>query len=115
MTQPKYPPNRVTNQGQPDTCTDTEFDLDIYVRGRLRDTGCECSPSCLSCPLPVCVHDLPPRETLRIKKRWSDQAIALSVFSGMPVEQVACREGVTVRTVYKAIKRVREDVNGRAN
>lgn len=27
-----------------------------------RDDGCEVHPSCLSCPLPVCIHDTTPQD-----------------------------------------------------
>jgi hypothetical protein len=35
-----------------------------------QDTGCRnISDSCLKCPLPQCIHDLPDREASRLK-RW---------------------------------------------
>ena len=90
---------------------ETAFNLEIYVTGRFRDAGCDWSPSCLGCPLPKCVYDLTPAEKnayRRQRRLIRDQAMAMAVFAGVSPETVADEEGVTVRTVFRAMKRVRE-------
>ena len=72
------------------------------------DTGCEVSPSCLNCPLPQCKYDDPTwfqkhRRIARDMKVWSTmQAESLSV------EEAAERFSVTVRTVFRMMRRCRE-------
>ena len=80
---------------------------DIY-----RDTGCEVSPSCLRCPLPVCKYDLPkhqrPEAVLEERSRKHGrraQEIAEGYRGGESVEELAARFGVSVRTVYRALSR----------
>lgn len=75
------------------------------------DTGCEVHNSCLSCPLPVCVHDLTNRRLLcSLISNPVDSQIEQEVrSSGLPTAQavrvVAERRGVTSRTVYRAMHR----------
>ena len=72
------------------------------------DNGCEVSASCLNCPLPQCKYDDPSwfqkhRRIARDHKVWSTmQAEALTV------DQVAERFSVTVRTVFRIIRRCRD-------
>ena len=72
------------------------------------DTGCEVSPSCLTCPLPQCKYDDPLwfqryRRITRDMKVWSTmQSEALTV------EEAADRFSVTVRTVFRIMRRCRE-------
>lgn len=72
------------------------------------DTGCEVSPSCLNCPLPQCKYDDPTwfqrhRRIARDLKVWSTmQSESLSV------EDTAERFSVTVRTVFRIMRRCRE-------
>ena len=93
------------------------WSLDPYLRGSLSDTGCKHSPSCLKCPLPQCVHDMTRADQTSFKRdmrRWRDQAIALSVFAGVPVAQVAEDNGIMERTVYRVLERVRNYENERS-
>jgi hypothetical protein len=72
--------------------------------GEYRDTGCVLRPACLTCPLPVCVHDVPgglatvPREVrdAAIRQRWKD---------GESGTEIAAELGVSVRTVVRVIER----------
>ena len=77
-----------------------EMRADAYPEGvKYPDTGCEVAPSCLSCPLEVCIHDshgqakVRLRDTRIVKMDGTDREIADTV-------------GVSVRTVYRARKRV---------
>ena len=72
------------------------------------DTGCEVSPSCLSCPLPQCKYDDPGwfqkhRRMARDLKVWSTIQSG-----GLSVEEAAARFSVTVRTVFRIMQRCRE-------
>lgn len=71
------------------------------------DTGCEVSPSCLSCPLPQCKYDDPVwfqqhRRMARDLKVWSTMQS-----EGLNVEEAADRFSVTVRTVFRIMRRCR--------
>ena len=33
-----------------------------------QDRGCEVAPSCLTCPLPQCIYDLPPARATKLMK-----------------------------------------------
>lgn len=72
------------------------------------DTGCEVSPSCLSCPLPRCKYDDPVwfqlhRRMARDLKVWSTMQS-----EGLTVVAAAERFSVTVRTVFRIMRRCRE-------
>ena len=72
------------------------------------DTGCEVSPSCLNCPLPQCKYDDPVwfqkhRRIARDLKVWSTMGA-----EGLTVEAAAERFSVTVRTVFRIMRRCRE-------
>ena len=64
-----------------------------------RDDGCEASPSCLECPLPVCKHDWHAMND-EVKVDEIDHL-------GLTEEVAAARYGVGVRTVRRKIQRVR--------
>ena len=72
------------------------------------DTGCEVSPSCLNCPLPQCKYDDPDwfqrhRRIARDLKVWSTMQS-----EGLTVDEAADRFSVTVRTVFRIMRRCRE-------
>ena len=72
------------------------------------DTGCEVSPSCLNCPLPQCKYDDPGwfqkhRRIARDLRVWSTMRS-----EGLSVEEVAEHFSVTVRTVFRIMRRCRE-------
>ena len=72
------------------------------------DTGCEISSSCLNCPLPQCKYDDPSwfqrhRRIARDMNVWSTMRS-----EGLSVEEAAERFSVTVRTVFRIIRRCRD-------
>ncbi len=75
-----------------------------------KDTGCEVSVSCLTCPLPQCKYDDPvwyqaiKRQGRNMELMEAYRNEELSVF------QLAKRFDVSPRTVHRALKRVREPV-----
>ncbi len=72
------------------------------------DTGCEVSRSCLNCPLPRCKYDDPVwfqkhRRLARDLKVWNTMQR-----ENLTVEETADRFSVTVRTVFRVMRRCRE-------
>ena len=72
------------------------------------DTGCEVSPSCLSCPLPQCKYDDPV-----CFQRHRRLARDLNVWNTMQAEsltadEAAQRFSVTVRTIFRITRRCRD-------
>lgn len=72
------------------------------------DTGCEVSRSCLNCPLPRCKYDDPAwfqqhRRMARDLKVWNTMQR-----EDLTVEETADRFSVTVRTVFRVMRRCRE-------
>ena len=77
-----------------------------------RDQGCNLAPKCLECPFPTCKHD-GGRTNAKIQVREGKDAQAenLVTTQGLTPEQAARRLGVTPRTVYRMISRVRARTN----
>tara|TARA_B100000949_G_C14072277_1_gene362295 strand:- start:103 stop:432 length:330 start_codon:yes stop_codon:yes gene_type:complete len=72
------------------------------------DTGCEVSRSCLNCPLPQCKYD-DPSWFQRHRRMASDLNVWSTMQSeGLTVEDAARRFSVTVRTVFRIMRRCRE-------
>jgi hypothetical protein len=72
------------------------------------DEGCELAGSCLHCPFLRCV-----REENRGRRRWLKQMRAceisrLNISGGKGVPELATMFGISSRTVYRALKRVRD-------
>ncbi len=68
-----------------------------------QDEGCELAPSCLNCPLPYCVEDM-PRGRQRQRKEIRNREIFRSYTQGEGVKQIAQRFRVSQRTVQRALK-----------
>ena len=74
------------------------------------DTGCEVAAACLDCPLPQCKYDDPAwfqrnRRLARDFKIWS----AMQQYD-LTVEEAAERFEVTVRTIFRIMRRCRDAV-----
>lgn len=63
------------------------------------DTGCEASPSCLQCPLPLCKYDVPGG--LAAAKYLERDAAIRQAYRERSATEVAKEFGVSVRTVYR--------------
>ena len=82
-----------------------------------KDTGCEHSPRCQTCPLPRCKHDMTKTEVTRLtfglkRARAVDSYRRLRGSNpGLPNTKVialaAAETGVTDRTVYRALEAAR--------
>lgn len=66
------------------------------------DTGCELSPTCLSCTQARCKYDDPDwSKRLDLKER--DNRIVKLRDGGLTVKQVAAKVGVSERTAYRVL------------
>lgn len=80
---------------------------------RYRDTGCDLSPSCLNCTLPLCRYDQPPeppgtayRAARRLCMIGRDEEIArLRHREHLSLDALAHRFGLSRRTVHNILKR----------
>ncbi len=72
------------------------------------DTGCEVSLSCLNCPLPQCKYDDPA--WFQHYRRLSKDLIVLTAMrqENLMVDEAAERFSVTVRTIFRIMRRCRE-------
>lgn len=69
-------------------------------REQTRGDGCEeVSPTCLTCPLPICKYDDPGVLT-RWRRQERDREV-IAAMQTMPVEDVARRFGISERTAYR--------------
>ena len=76
------------------------------------DNGCEVSPSCLSCPLPRCKYD-DPIWFQRYQRLARDLKVLTTMqLEGLTVERTAERFSVTVRTIFRIMRRCREAEGG---
>jgi hypothetical protein len=72
---------------------------------RYRDEGCDLSPSCLNCPLPLCRYDHPGGvRSLRTLGR-DREIVRLRRSERVPIDALARRFGVSRRTVFRILKR----------
>jgi len=74
-----------------------------------RDDGCEFASSCLNCPFPRCIYELP-----RGKQRWQKRLQAreirqLSTKGGKGIKELAMLFGVSQRTIQRALKRAENE------
>lgn len=72
-----------------------------------RDDGCEVSPSCLRCPLPLCKYDDPNRERREERDRRDEEIADARERERLTAPELARRFGVSQRTVFRAIQRGR--------
>ncbi len=70
--------------------------------------GCEFSPSCFTCPLPQCKHDMEPHEIQRIRTAAADDEMLRTMEEeGLTIAEVAEREGQYVKTIHRRLARIR--------
>ena len=68
--------------------------------GIFKDEGCHLHPSCLSCPEPVCIYELPPSKGGAKRKTTPDQRLVIKR-SKEPRHVLAKRFGISVRVVSR--------------
>ena len=72
---------------------------------RYRDEGCEFADSCLNCPFPKCIYELPRGKQCWLKRRRDKEMARLFTAEGKTVKELALMFGVSQRTVQRALKR----------
>jgi hypothetical protein len=72
------------------------------------DTGCEVSQSCLNCPLPQCKYDDPLWYQKHRRLAKDLKVLSVMRIEGLSVEEAAERFGVTVRTIFRIMRRCRD-------
>ena len=81
-----------------DTLVRTSVDaLGLYAHP---DEGCQHSPLCLDCPLPLCKYDDPGGEARRAKAR-RDSLVMWHLRRGATVLEIARKTGIGERTIYR--------------
>jgi len=68
------------------------------------DEGCDLSASCLNCPLPVCVYEVPGGKQKLIKTKRAGEMVRLRNDDNRSVSEIAALFGVSTRTVQRALK-----------
>lgn len=87
-------------------------DLDDYFESGIspnwwRDDGCDASPKCVDCPLPVCKYDV--RGGLRQLRNEERNKQIISLFrSRKPVPEIARVYGISKRLVYRILQHHRD-------
>jgi hypothetical protein len=71
-----------------------------------QDTGCDVHPHCLTCPLVRCRYD-EPGGVRRLFSEDRDRSIASLQRDGETVGSIARRFGVSERTVFRSLARMR--------
>ena len=69
-----------------------------------RDEGCAIAPSCLNCPLPVCIYDIPHGKQRHLKEIRDREIKRLFHQEGKGTGEIAQMFGVSERTVGRALK-----------
>ncbi len=83
----------------------SKFELDLPPEGcEYRDEGCELFRSCLNCPLPVCVYEMPGGRHHWLKHQRDREMVRLFVDEGKRVKELAKSFDVSERTVQRVLK-----------
>jgi hypothetical protein len=72
------------------------------------DTGCEVAGSCLNCPLPQCKYDDPGWYQRNRRLARDLKVFTVMQSEELTVEAAAERFSVTVRTIFRIMRRCRE-------
>ena len=72
------------------------------------DTGCEVSASCLNCPLPRCKYDDPIWYQKHRRLAKDLKVLTVMQIEKLTVDEAAERFSVTVRTIFRIMRRCRE-------
>ncbi len=71
----------------------------------IADTGCELEPSCLSCSLPMCKHDVGTGHGHHVFKAERNAEIVKLRGKGWTIEQLMERFQVGQRTITRAMQK----------
>jgi len=70
-----------------------------------RDEGCDLADSCLNCPFPDCIYELPGGRQRWLKRQREHEMSRLFAREGKTVKELAVMFGVSQRTVQRALKK----------
>ena len=88
----------------------SEAELDLIPEYcHYHDEGCEFADSCLNCPLPMCVYDVPGGRQRLLKRRRAGEMARLFTEEGKSTRELVQIYGVSLRTVQSALKTVFEE------
>ena len=73
-----------------------------------KDKGCEFYPSCLNCPLPVCIEE-EPRGRQKLRKRAREHRIAALRREGKSIAEIAVMFSLSRRSIYRALSMNRQE------
>ncbi len=74
-----------------------------------RNGGCEFADSCLNCPLPKCIYELPGGRQQWLKGLRDKEVVGLFSTEGKGIKELALRFGVSQRTVQRILKRTKNE------
>ena len=87
----------------------SEAELDLIPEYcHYNDEGCEFADSCLNCPLPMCVYDVPGGRQRLLKRRRAEEMARLFTEEGKSTRELTQIFEVSLRTVQRALKVVFE-------
>jgi len=89
-----------------ETTVDTELDLPPEYC-HYKDEGCELAESCLNCPFPRCIYDVPRGKQQLLKSRRDRQILHQFQEEGRGVKELAAAFGISRRTVQRVLKNYR--------
>ncbi|MEC7880398.1 MAG: hypothetical protein VX590_00170 [Chloroflexota bacterium] len=67
------------------------------------DSGCKYSPTCLNCPLPLCIYD-DPNFFKNFLKESRDKNIFKDYKKGVSVKDLSLKYEVSIRTIQRSLK-----------
>ena len=91
---------------EPEPTFDTELDLPPEYC-HYKDEGCELAESCLNCPFPGCIYDVPRGKQRLLKSRRDRQILHQFQKEGRGVKELAAAFGISQRTVQRVLKNYR--------
>ena len=81
-----------------------EFVEDLPENCHYADEGCDLFYSCLNCPFPKCILDLPPGKQFVIKE-WRETEIIRYANSGYSVQDITLAFHAGKTTIYRILNR----------
>jgi len=88
---------------QSETTLATEMDLPPEYC-HYRDEGCDLAQSCLNCPFPRCVYEIPRGRQHLLKGRRNQQILSQYHNEGKGVKELATAFGISQRTIQRVLK-----------
>jgi hypothetical protein len=91
-----------------ETTADTELDLPPEYC-HYKDEGCELAESCLNCPFPRCIYDVPRGKQHLLKSLRNRQILHQFQKEGRGVKELAAAFSISQRTVQRVPKNYRNN------